>query len=113
MSEDELIGQIAKIRQEGFTGSFADFCAKTFSSYHYPPENLAAARMHAFYLRMAMERLTDAKGREELFQGSLEGDRVEVAYLDITRESYRAALESGRPFCELFVEKWCASFAKV
>lgn len=113
MSEEELIGQIAKIRQEGFTGSFTDFCAKTFSSYHYLPENLAAARMHAFYLRLALERLVDANSREELLYGAAMGDEIEVTFRKVTRKSYQAALESGRPFCELFVEKWCASFAKV
>lgn len=107
MSEEELIKQICKIRQEGFTDSFAQFCARIFSSYHYPPENLAAARMHAFYLRLALERLVDANTREELLHGAVAGDKMEATFLEITKESYQAALESDRPFCELFVEKWC------
>ena len=112
MSEEELIKQICKIRQEGFTDSFAQFCARIFSSYHYPPENLAAARMHAFYLRLALERLTDAKGREELFHEAVEGGRMEAAFWEVTRRSYEAALESDRPFCEIFVGNWCRHWAK-
>ena len=113
MSEEELIKQISKICQEGFTDPFAQFCARTFSSYHYLPENLAAARMHAFYLRLALERLVDANSREELLYGAVMGDEIEVTFRKVTRNSYQTALESDRPFCELFVEKWCASFAKV
>lgn len=113
MSEEELIKQICKIRQEGFTDSFAQFCARIFSSYHYLPENLAAARMHAFYLRLALERLTDANGREELFREAAEGDRTEAAFLEVIRQSYEAALESDRPFCEIFVGNWCRHWAEV
>ena len=108
MSESELVRQLEKILEDGFEPSFAGFCAKEFSSHSYPQENLAAARMHAFYLRLSMEVLTE---RRE-YPARISGDPVERAFWIITAESKRAALESGRPFCELFVEKWCRFFAE-
>jgi hypothetical protein len=113
MSEAELARQLTEVREKGFDEPFALFCAKTFSSFEYSPENLAAARMHAFYLRQALEKLVDANTREELLHGAIAGDKIEGVLMKVTRESYQATLESGRLFCELFVEKWCASFAKV
>ena len=112
MSETELVRQLAEKREKGFDEPFALFCAKTFSSFQYFPENLAAARMHAFYLRQTLERLVDANTREELLHGAVAGDKIEVAFRDVTREGYQAALESGLPFCELFVEKWCRYWAQ-
>ena len=112
MSETELVRQLAEKRENGFDEPFALFCAKTFSSFQYPSENLAAARMHAFYLRQALEGLTDTEGREVLFHKAVAGDRIEMAFREVTRESYEAALESGRPFCEIFIENWCRYWAE-
>lgn len=112
MSEAELARQLIEVREKGFDEPFALFSAMIFSSFQYPAENLAAARMHAFYLRLALERLTDTEGREVLFHEAVKGDRMEAAFRDVTCESYEAALESGRPFCEIFVENWCRHWAE-
>ena len=112
MSEAELARQLTEVREKGFDEPFALFCAKTFSSFQYSPENLAVARMHAFYLRQALGRLVYANTREELLHGAVAGDKMEATFLEITKESYQAALESDRPVCELFVEKWCARFSE-
>ena len=112
MSEAELARQLTEVREKGFDEPFALFCAKTFSSFQYSPEDLAAAKMHAFYLRLALEKLVAANSREDLLPGAVAGDKIEVAFREVTRESYQAALESGLPFCELFVEKWCRYWAQ-
>lgn len=112
MDQKELISALKELMRTGFDSSFASFCAKTFSSHRYPPGNLAAARMHAFYLRMALEVLTDSSTREELFAAEAKGlTRNEEAFRLVTIESFQAALSSVRPFAELFVEKWCAVWA--
>ena len=113
MSEKELIQHLCEVKQKGFDESFASFCAKTYASYQYPPENHVPAMMHAHYLRLALETLTDAEGREALFHAAAEGDKKEVAFQELTREIYQAAQKSDRPFCELFVEKWCRYWAKL
>lgn len=111
MDRSELDRQIAEVLEKGFDDSFAVFCATTFSSYRYPPENLAAARMHAFYLRSALEMLSDAESREALL-GKTEGDNpLEEAFREVTANSYEAALSGDRPFCEVFVQLWCERWA--
>ena len=111
MSEAELIQQLCEVKEKGFDESFSHFCAKTYSSYKYPPENHIPGIMHAHYLRLALELLTDAEGRKELFHGTSEGDKMDAAFQQVTRESYRAVLESDRSFCEIFVENWCHHWA--
>ena len=54
MTEEELRKGLETILEKGFDQSFAEYCAVTFSSYTYPEENLAAARMHALALRAYM-----------------------------------------------------------
>lgn len=103
MDRSELDRQIAEVLEKGFEDSFAGFCATTFSSYNYPPENLAFARMHAFYLRMAMGMLNGEEGMEEI--------PYYTECVSIAEKSYRSALESDRPFHEVFVEMWCAFFS--
>lgn len=111
MEPIELDRQIAEMREKGFDDAFARFSAATFSSYSYPPDNLAAARMHAFYLRLALEALSCGESRQELFREAQEGDRLETAFRETATESYRAALSGDRPFCEVFVEMWCSRWA--
>ena len=114
MDTAELDNSLREMMEKGFDDSFAAFCAKTYSSYEYPPENLVAAKMHAFFLRMALETLSDPVSREKLFDSNEdEGDeRLLKVFRTVAKESYRAALSSGRPFSAIFVEKWCGSFAK-
>jgi len=112
MDRTELDRQIAKVLEEGFDNSFAAFCAKTFSSYTYPPESLAAARMHALYLRLALEALSSPETRNEILESvGHEESREQAAFRKTVRESYRAALGSDHPFCEIFVEMWCVFFS--
>ena len=100
MTEDELGRRVEEILEKGFDGEFARFCAETFSSYTYPEENLAAARMHAFYLRVALCFLS---GRE-VDDGipCLEECRA------VAEKSRRAALKGDRPVEEVFVRMWCS-----
>ena len=113
MESAELDRQIAEVLEKGFDGSFAVFCAKTFSSFSYPAQNLAAARMHAHYLRMALEALSDPEMKARLLAEApiRAGDRWTILCLSVAGDSYRSALESDRPLCELFVEGWCRMLA--
>lgn len=103
MSATVVDRQIAEALDKGFDETFAEFCARTFASYTYPPENLAAARMHSFYLKTALEILS---GKEP------EG---EIPLMDECRvaasRSYRIAQTENLPFCEVFVREWCAFLA--
>ena len=100
MTEDELGRRVEEILEKGFDGAFERFCADTFSSYTYPEENLAAARMHGFYLSVALCLLS---GRE-VDDG--------IPYLEecraVAEKSYRLALEGDRPIEEVFVRMWCS-----
>ncbi len=113
MEPSELNRQIADVVEKGFDESFVRFCADTFSSFDYPADHLAAARMHAHYLRLALEALSNPETRERLL--SAEVIAGEGAYMSecllVAEKSYRSALESDRPICEVFVEKWCSYFA--
>jgi hypothetical protein len=104
MDTAELERQVAEFVRRGIDEPFARFCAEAFSRHDYPPEGIAAARMHLFYLRLAIELLL---GEEPADVPFLEECRT------VTRDSRDCALESGRPFCEVFVEKWCAYWAGV
>ena len=111
MQPSELDRQLAEMLEKGFNGSFLKFCAEEFSSHRYAPENLPAARMHAFYLRMALELLPC--GDEDALQPPEEtgSDRVLVEFYRITRECYLDSTESGTDFCESFIRRWCDSWA--
>lgn len=100
MDTAELDRQLAEVLEKGFDESFAAFCARTFSSYSYPPENLAAARMHAFFLRLYMEAFVS--GKDLLSEGDLEIRCREVG------DSLLGHVASPEEFCRRFVEKWCA-----
>ena len=109
MDKSELDRQIAEVLEKGFDESFADFCAKTFSSYSYPPENLAAARMHAFYLRFVLEALK-----------RISPDKIECAdktfelsdtAIEIGIECYKNSLSDDVDFCREFIKEWCRHWA--
>ena len=116
MQQYELEAAILKIRNEGFDESFIHFCAKTFSSYTYPPETVAAARMHAFYLRLALDALCDSKSKVRILsmEHPGEGDvkSPDKLCLFIAGESYRAALCGESSFQEQFIRRWCEALAK-
>lgn len=113
MDTAELDNSLREMMEKGFDDSFAAFCAEVFSSYQYSPEKLALAKMHAFYLRIALENLSCPETREELLTDGVEGeDNLDRAFRTVAVESYRTALFSDRPFHELFVELWCAFWSE-
>lgn len=112
MSESELIGQLSRVQEKGFDRAFMEFCAGVFSSHAYNAEGLPAARMYGAYLRLAIGELTAPCSRRELLEEKEGGGNLETAFVEISRESWKEALLSERPFCELFVEKWCRRFAE-
>ena len=113
MQLSELDAAIMKVRDEGFDESFIDFCAKTFSSHTYPAKNQTAARMHAYYLRLALDALCSSESKTEiLLRESPEKYDVsdpESLCLQLAAVCYRDASEYGNSFCELFIERWCSA----
>ena len=101
MSEQELRRQLAEIREKGFDDSFAQFCSHTFSSYEYPGEKLAAAKMHAHFLRLFLE--------EYLLEPN-PGVRQE-SYMRVGMAAIQEVSKGERPtameFCRAFVKRWC------
>ena len=101
MSAEELRRQLAEIREKGFDDSFAQFCGDTFSSYEYPAEKLAAAKMHAHFLRLFIE---------EFLLDPNPGQRQE-SYMKVGMETIEEVSKSEHPtgmsFCRAFVKKWC------
>ena len=112
MDYTELRRQMVTLQEEGFDDSFGAFCGKTFSSYSYPPENLAAARLHGHYLRLAIAAIVRSETQEELLSHeSAEDDREETVFWKVLKESIGAVRESDCSFIECFVEKWCSSWS--
>ena len=112
MDYTELRRQMVTLQEKGFDDSFGAFCGKTFSSYSYPPENLAAARLHGHYLRLAISAIVWSETQEKLLSHeSAEDDREETVFWKVLKESIGAVRESDRPFIECFVEKWCSSWS--
>jgi len=115
MDAAELDTVLRDVMEKGFDDSLVAFCARTFSSYDYPRENLPAARMHAHYLRQALEALCDPETKTEILRGGDSGFK-DVSELDrlclrLAADCYRDALSGEASFCELFVERWCAHFS--
>ena len=106
MEKEELDRQFAEIMEKGFDEAFARFCATTFSSYCYPPENLAAARIHAFFLRLFIEEGVSGQPSPEEIPESL----IET-FREVSRQSIRDTLSSVNPSgmecCRAFVRNWC------
>ena len=101
MSEQELRKQLAEIREKGFDDSFAQFCGDTFSSYEYPGERLAAAKMHAHFLRLFIEEYLlhpNPERRQEYY--------IKVGMAAI-QEVSKSEHPTGVDICKAFIEKWC------
>ena len=101
MSDSKIESFLVEVLEKGFDDSFAEFCADTFSSYEYPKERLAAARMHAHFLRVFIQDyLTDSHPIER-----------QEDYMKVGMAALEETLKSERPtamaFCRAFVEKWC------
>jgi len=115
MRQSELEAALRAVRDGGFDESFVRFCARTFSSHTYPSKNLAAARMHAHFLRLALEALCDSETKTGVLSmensGIYDIDAPGTLCLQLTQECYRDALKGDCSFCELFVERWCRVLA--
>lgn len=115
------------ILDEGFDEAFPLFCARTLSSFSYPPGNLLAARMHAYYLREALDFLTTTAVEqsngiirlgEEIAAANAYAERMGLsmgepmeASLAIGWACYQAVLERGEDFCRLFISNWCRFYS--
>lgn len=101
MSEKEIRRLLADIREKGFDDSFAQFCSDTFSSYEYPGERVAAAKMHAHFLRLFIE--------EYLLNpnpGGMQESHMIVGTAAIQKVS-KSEHPTGVDICKAFIEKWC------
>ena len=106
MDTIELDRDLAEVQKKGFVESFALFCANTFSSFSYPDENLAAARAHAYFLRLFIEeRVTGSTTIEEIPESLYE------TFREVGRQSIQDTLSSVNPSgmecCRAFVRNWC------
>lgn len=106
MPKTELEGLITEIVEKGFDESFPGFCARTVSSYSYSPENLARARMHAYYLRLFIQEYT-----LDPFPERRDEDFMRVG-LQAAREIEKAEHPTGMDFCRAFVQEWCRFLAR-
>lgn len=102
---------LAEVQKKGFDDSFVLFCAETFSSFSYPKENIAAARMHAYFLRLFIEeRVSGEISREEIPEGLRE------IFREVGEQSFRDTLSSSNPSgmecCRAFVRNWCERFVR-
>ena len=102
---DELQKELARVREKGFDDAFALFCAETFACYSYPPGNRAAARMHAFYLRLFMEEVISGSSGIETVPVRLQTTFREVSRLCIERALSSTDLP-GIQCCRTFVRCW-------
>ena len=106
MDTIELDRDLAEVQKKGFDESFALFCADTFSSFSYPDESLAAARAHAYFLRIFIEeRVTGSTTIEEIPECLYE------TFREVGRQSIQDTLSSVNPSgmecCRAFVRNWC------
>lgn len=99
------------VQERGFDEAFAEFCAKTFSSFSYPPESLAAARMHAYYLRLFLEERVNGRSLSGVIPESLLGAFREAGERAI-RETLSREHPSGVDCCRAFVRSWCKYYSK-
>ena len=107
MDITELDKSLAEVQKKGFDDAFARFCADTFLSFSYSEENLAAARMHAHFLRLFIEeRVTGRSLKEEIPESLYE------TYRKVSERSIRDTLSSEHPSgmgcCRAFVGRWCS-----
>ena len=108
MHKSELADRLKEIQEKGFDDSFAEFCSDTFSSYEYPKERLAAARMHAFWLRIFIEDYLSGMSLDS--NGEYYGDIYRMAIeigLQVVDWSLGRETSTGDDFCREFVRRWC------
>ena len=106
----ELDKGLAEVQKKGFDDSFVLFCAETFSSFSYPKENIAAARMHAYFLRLFIEERVSGEISRGQIPESLRETFREVGEQSV-RETLSSSSPSGMECCRAFVRNWCGSFA--
>ena len=114
MDTAELDNSLREVMEKGFDDSFAAFCAKTYSSYEYPPENQAAAKMHAFYLRIALESLCENEKKAEILGGNtgfISLSPLERLCFKTASIASNEALCGRGSFAEIFVDNWCKSLS--
>ena len=113
MSESDLKRELVAVQEKGFDDSFPEFCARTFESFKYPPERLAAARCHALWLRTFLEDYLSEMALSPDEEPS--GDIYEMA-IEIGRQvidwSLKRDMTTGDEFCREFVRRWCERCAK-
>lgn len=113
MSESDLKRELAELLEKGFEDSFPEFCARTFASFKYPRERLAAARSYAFWLRTFLEDYLSEMTLNLDEEPS--GDVCEIA-IEIGRQVIDWSLErettTGNEFCREFVKRWCERYAR-
>lgn len=102
---------LAEVQKKGFDDSFALFCAETFSSFSYPKETIAAARMHAYFLCLFIEeRVSGEISREEI------PESLREIFREVGEQSVRDTLSSSNPSgmecCRAFVRNWCERFVR-
>ena len=107
MEETQLQALLKDRMKTGFDADFAAFCAETLASHSYTSENLAKARMHAFYLRLVLELLTSD---DEPISEENANDPSDVA-IKIGEHCYEKSLQEGTDFCREFVKEWCSYWA--
>ena len=103
MSGPEIQRQLSELMEKGFDDSFVRFCGRSFSSHQYPPGNLAAAKMYAFYLRLYIG---------SLFSGvtGTPCEGIPQQMWELCREVGDSSIEraeSAEAFCREFVKEWC------
>lgn len=107
----ELDLGLAEVLKKGFDDSFVIFCADTFSSFSYPKENIAAARMHAYFLRLFIEERVLGEISSEEIPESLRETFREVGEQAI-RDTLSSSNPSGMECCRAFVRNWCERFVR-
>ena len=106
MTEQQLKQALRELRDKGFDESFTDNCAKICSSYTYPEEKLAAARMHAFFLRYFIGAYLD-----DYFTDAEKLEGIERTVWKVGKQSVDETLQkenaTAMTFCRAFVKNWC------
>lgn len=110
MTEEELRKGLEAILEKGFDQSFVEYCAATFSSFTYPADKLAMARMHAFALRAFMVHYVHGIPLADV----IPGNQAEVC-LKVGNKAADAALartdSNAGLFCREYVSNWCAAMS--
>ena len=110
MQRERLQTELARIRKTGFDDSFARFCAETFSSFSYSTENLPAARMHAFFLRLFLDGGVNGTPWVDAVP-----ERLRILFEEVSMKAVEETLSSEAPSgvrcCRSFVRRWCEALS--